>query len=321
MISNKFFKKTLMATAIASGVAFAGTAQAQSIITWDPNANSGVLPTAPAAGTFSGTAYDGSAVQTDRINMQAVNNDLSTSGTCSSGNRSCWNLNFASDGTFTESFRFLVTDTQLGGNPTTQFGADSLSNNITTGPYTASYVSVQATLTGSLVGSTTAQILAAAGNNTNVANLLSLAYNPGGTFTYFYHSDLNATQPDATDSNMGTFNVVSGSSDVGNSDTRIELDWFTEAAAQLAPVWTDENGVAFSPFDRLVNAITQNVEIFGVTDTGGGSAAVQIGSRGALVGFSVFPIETPEPGTLALFGIGLVGLGLAARRRSSKARA
>lgn len=320
MIRNTFFKKTLIATAIASGVAFAGTAQAQGIITWDPDANGGGLPTAPGVGEFSGTPYDGTAVQTDRINMQAVNNDLtSSSGTCSSGQRSCWNLTFASDGSFTESFTFLVTDTELNGSVTTQFGRDRLVVNSTPAPYTGSYVSVQANLSGQLGGGHTVADLLGAANVTAAADLLDLTYDAGGTFAYTYHANLDASTAGTA---MGTFNVVSGKSDTGLSDERIDLGWFTEAAADLSPVWTDENGIPFSPFNRLVNDIVQGVEIFGVTDIGGGGATVQIGSRGAIVGFSQFPIATPEPGTLALFGLGLVGLGLAARRRrGSNARA
>jgi hypothetical protein len=310
-------KGTLLAATAACAFMFAGAAEAQQTITWTPGTPSAAgLIAAAAATPFSSPDYTGGAILTDRINMVAVNNNLSSLGSCSTGTHSCWTLNFNAAGDLTlETFTFLVQTTELNGAVNSVLGGDGLSAAGATGPFTQSYVSVAVTLTGHLAGGASAvsDIISAGSDTTAIAELLDITYDTG-TFIYSFHSGFDAS---VAGTPIGQFDLVSGGSDTGIVDNRIELGWDTVANADLSPEWLNESGNPFDPFTALLNNITQNVEISGATSDGAGGAIVDIFSRGALVGFSEFP-SVPEPGTLALFGIGLIGLGAVARRRNTK---
>lgn len=313
---NNSIKRALFATALTSAMAIAGSAQAlEQLITWNPGSGSAAITGSPPSGSLP---YTGGDVLTDRITYVAVQDTLSSEGACDSpSQQSCWFMSFDGDGRLTESFQFLTTVAANSGDisQSRRFGNDNLIDPLTPGPYTQTYVSVQATLEGQLAGGSAgvAAILAAGSNTANIASAINVVYDLGGTFDYSFHNDLNAGTP-GTD--IGRF-TVSGSSTAGAVQTsRLSLNWLTTLTDEgdVTGVWADEDGLAFNPLEDLVNSFTQTVEVVDAQANGDG-VLVRIFSRGAETGFSVFPKEVPEPAVLGLLGIGLLGIGVVARRR------
>lgn len=308
MTKNNTFKKTLMATAVASGMLFAGAAQAQQIITFDPGTPDGVDRTA----LLGGNAFDGSAVQTDRLNMIAVNDSLAESGIAAGDTEnSTWRLSVAADGSFTESFTFVVTSATLNNATQAVYGSPNLGAPGSALDPDDTYVTVRASLSGQLNNSV-ASVLAA-GSTTGVADLLNVTYDAGGTFSFFFFDDFDADPAVAGDP-IGVFEVVNGQSNVGLSDARVEFGWDTVAQSGVDPFFRDASGNPFNPITELLQDFTQTVEVFSVTDNLNGTIDINVFSRGAALGFSEFP-NVPEPGALALFGVGLLGLGVVSYRR------
>lgn len=145
---------------------------------------------------------------------------------------------------------------------------------------------------------------------------------------------------------IATFNVLRGGGQVdaeGNPITNGQVNVFAEASAGdlaegyffrgngddlamediLAFAFTNANGIA-SPEETLVDEVACQFANFGGPGCNGEAYANAPGQYFFIGGNGQFKLnetqgEVPEPGSLALFGIAMLGAGFAARKRNTRA--
>lgn len=336
--SSSTFKNTALAAAVAGGVLVAGlAAQAQQIITFNPGTvtavNTNIYGSPVVLGDLlAAPGLNGTGILHDQLNLIAGNVSGSNAGADPAGGT--WGININADRTFTETFRFNVLTGQLNGIINRTYGVNTAISGLNTVPeFDSTYVSIVAQLSGTISVAGHAA-LATASNNIEVADAMELTYdNFGsaaaiaaggtGTFEFFFHPEGDIT---GTATSIAVFGLTYGAGDTVISDDRFELAFKTEATSIAGnPSFLDENGDVFNPLTNLLQTFTQAVAVsdidktldIGGNPTGVYNVSVISNQAAAIAGLSVFP-AVPEPSALAVFGIGLIGLGLVARRRKSK---
>lgn len=160
---------------------------------------------------------------------------------------------------------------------------------------------------------------------------LTGTFNADGTITFdagvgsiglYLENDANNDSSDGNALLLASYDIVdpSGGSDVdffGGANPTGTIDVTLEQTAGFAGLFTDQNGNDLDlPFVfQLVNVNAQQPtggpDFFLDPVTGDGFAIVDPISNDGQFNISI----VPEPGTLGIFGVGLLGLGIAAARR------
>ena len=107
--------------------------------------------------------------------------------------------------------------------------------------------------------------------------------------------------------------------DFGVSDVKLVLlDGISNNGSDIARLQAfDSTNTILGTYTTAALALSQ-FETMSVTSAAGNIAYVLAsGVSGDSVGFDNLKYEVPEPGTIAIFGFGLVGLGYMRRRRAA----
>lgn len=304
---NKTSRKGLTVAALAAGALFVATA-ADAAVNFRPGTSDtggGVGCTAAVSNIFD--AFFGGATDTANL-CGAPNNapvtqalDLMVWDTADVGlGDSTWFINIDTQtGAFTETFMMGLTTTSLNG-VETGYGLNESST----------YVTMELNLTGQMTSFDT---------DLGSTELIG-TYDAGSTMTMRFHSDGSVDPFLADGSVIAVFNLVTPSvvqdgSLVGVTELRFRAEFDQSAGTPdgiFAVGSTDFNDTPSPILKVTTNTFNDGFVVSSVSD---GLTVVRVGE--ASRASSVFQI--PEPGALGLFGLGLLGLGIAARRQRKAA--
>lgn len=175
------------------------------------------------------------------------------------------------------------------------------------------------------------------GTPTAFASIAGDYYGTGNDVLHFHWADgpfgevteLRISRIDGAAFSLGGFRVSTNTSNGGGASTGTEQVFInTSAGTEIFEVQPDNWGLGSGP-DPLItidpaNTLFQNITWFSFTN-GANSTAVGLGldnfflnEQGDPNGSDPTPNNSvPEPGVLALFGLGMLGLGFSRRRQSA----
>jgi hypothetical protein len=305
-----------LAAAAAGAMMFAGVSAQASQLHFTPNPAGGATVSATIAGEGGLSSSLNTGVDLTKMTWQAVND---------SGAANTWAITTDGSGNLSEMFTFNLLQTDNNGADNAIFGK---AGNNTLNNFNLSHVTMEV-----IVNSGTATSIGDGGSDaTGVSGAAGVdpfaAIYTDVTFNMYFHPDGNTE----TDPQGNLIAIFSGSGDATNgANNKSTLEWDATLVAALAGVFeydgsdvTDGagdfgDGLSTATENFILKTTTQVIQVGDVNQDDSG-----LNNRNLLVGLdsggtSVFAANVPEPGALALFGIGLVGLGMAARRRQKVA--